>query len=265
MDGARAPRGRASPRRPRRLAGGAGRATELGLASVVARCDAANPGSVAVARAGRCYGPALTLSGSCEARTAGRTPAHGRTRTTHDAPLRGRFRCPEPGDGRRRRAAGHLADGPRDHRAQPRPRGRGARRAADRRGRPGRGLRRRARARSTAPRRRSASSTSPCSATTSASARCCPRRSPTSPSTSTAPSWCSSTTCSSPAAPSAPRSTPSTPTAGPASVQLAVMVDRGHRELPIRPDYVGKNLPTRRDEMVNVSPEGVDLGEVVKS
>ena len=32
------------------------------------------------------------------------------------------------------------------------------------------------------------------------------------------------------------------------SVQLAVMVDRGHRELPIRPDYVGRNLPTRRDE-----------------
>ena len=48
------------------------------------------------------------------------------------------------------------------------------------------------------------------------------------------------------------------------AVQLAVMVDRGHRELPIRPDYVGKNLPTRRDEMVNVSPSGVDLGEVVK-
>ncbi len=51
----------------------------------------------------------------------------------------------------------------------------------------------------------------------------------------------------------------------PRSVQLAVMVDRGHRELPIRPDYVGKNLPTRRDEMVNVSPQGVDLGELVKS
>ncbi len=48
------------------------------------------------------------------------------------------------------------------------------------------------------------------------------------------------------------------------AVQLAVMVDRGHRELPIRPDYVGKNLPTRRDEMVNVSSEGVDLGELVK-
>jgi pyrimidine operon attenuation protein/uracil phosphoribosyltransferase len=48
------------------------------------------------------------------------------------------------------------------------------------------------------------------------------------------------------------------------AVQLAVMVDRGHRELPIRPDFVGKNLPTRRDEMVNVSPSGVDLGEIVK-
>ena len=48
------------------------------------------------------------------------------------------------------------------------------------------------------------------------------------------------------------------------SVQLAVMVDRGHRELPIRPDYVGKNLPTRRDEVVDVGPDGVDLGEMVR-
>ena len=48
----------------------------------------------------------------------------------------------------------------------------------------------------------------------------------------------------------------------PRAVQLAVMVDRGHRELPIRPDYVGKNLPTRRDELVDVSPEGVALGEI---
>ncbi|MEM8708242.1 MAG: bifunctional pyr operon transcriptional regulator/uracil phosphoribosyltransferase PyrR [Actinomycetota bacterium] len=48
----------------------------------------------------------------------------------------------------------------------------------------------------------------------------------------------------------------------PTAIQLAVMVDRGHRELPIRPDYVGKNLPTRRDEMVDVHDEGVDLGEV---
>ena len=46
----------------------------------------------------------------------------------------------------------------------------------------------------------------------------------------------------------------------PRAVQLAVMVDRGHRELPIRPDYVGKNLPTGRDEMVDVRDDGVDLG-----
>jgi pyrimidine operon attenuation protein / uracil phosphoribosyltransferase len=44
------------------------------------------------------------------------------------------------------------------------------------------------------------------------------------------------------------------------AVQLAVMVDRGHRELPIRPDYVGKNLPTRRDEVVDVNDDGVDIG-----
>jgi len=50
----------------------------------------------------------------------------------------------------------------------------------------------------------------------------------------------------------------------PRAVQLAVMVDRGHRELPIRPDYVGKNLPTRRDEVVDVNEDGVDLGEMVK-
>jgi pyrimidine operon attenuation protein/uracil phosphoribosyltransferase len=50
----------------------------------------------------------------------------------------------------------------------------------------------------------------------------------------------------------------------PRAVQLAVMVDRGHRELPIRPDYVGKNLPTRRDEVVDVNDDGVELGETVK-
>ncbi len=50
----------------------------------------------------------------------------------------------------------------------------------------------------------------------------------------------------------------------PRSVQLAVMIDRGHRELPIRPDYVGKNLPTRRDEVVDVSIDGVELGEIRK-
>ena len=50
----------------------------------------------------------------------------------------------------------------------------------------------------------------------------------------------------------------------PRAIQLAVMIDRGHRELPIRPDYVGKNLPTRRDEVVDVTPEGVDIGEMKK-
>ncbi|HVV38011.1 MAG TPA: bifunctional pyr operon transcriptional regulator/uracil phosphoribosyltransferase PyrR [Acidimicrobiales bacterium] len=45
-------------------------------------------------------------------------------------------------------------------------------------------------------------------------------------------------------------------------VQLAVMVDRGHREVPIRPDFVGKNLPTRRDELVDVRDDGVYLGEM---
>jgi len=44
----------------------------------------------------------------------------------------------------------------------------------------------------------------------------------------------------------------------PARVQLAVLVDRGHRELPIRPDYVGKNLPTARTERVNVRVEELD-------
>jgi pyrimidine operon attenuation protein/uracil phosphoribosyltransferase len=47
-------------------------------------------------------------------------------------------------------------------------------------------------------------------------------------------------------------------------VQLAVMIDRGHRELPIRPDYVGRELPTRRDEAVSVTPEGVVLGDMIK-
>jgi len=44
----------------------------------------------------------------------------------------------------------------------------------------------------------------------------------------------------------------------PARVQLAVVADRGHRELPIRPDYVGKNLPTARNERVNVRVEEID-------
>jgi pyrimidine operon attenuation protein/uracil phosphoribosyltransferase len=41
-------------------------------------------------------------------------------------------------------------------------------------------------------------------------------------------------------------------------VQLAVLADRGHRELPLRPDYVGKNLPTARSERVYVAVEELD-------
>jgi len=41
-------------------------------------------------------------------------------------------------------------------------------------------------------------------------------------------------------------------------IQLAVLVDRGHRELPIRPDYVGKNVPTARHEEVAVALEETD-------
>jgi pyrimidine operon attenuation protein / uracil phosphoribosyltransferase len=53
----------------------------------------------------------------------------------------------------------------------------------------------------------------------------------------------------------------------PRAVQLAVLVDRGHRELPIRADYVGKNVPTRAEELVRVQLEetdgvdAVDVGE----
>ena len=46
----------------------------------------------------------------------------------------------------------------------------------------------------------------------------------------------------------------------PRSVQLAVMIDRGHRELPIRPDYVGKNLPTSLDEAIVANLDGVWIG-----
>jgi pyrimidine operon attenuation protein / uracil phosphoribosyltransferase len=49
----------------------------------------------------------------------------------------------------------------------------------------------------------------------------------------------------------------------PARVQLAVLADRGHRELPIRPDYVGKNLPTSRSERVNVLVEELDGEDAV--
>jgi pyrimidine operon attenuation protein/uracil phosphoribosyltransferase len=44
----------------------------------------------------------------------------------------------------------------------------------------------------------------------------------------------------------------------PARIQLAALIDRGHRELPIRPDYVGKNLPTSQDQRVNVRVQEVD-------
>jgi pyrimidine operon attenuation protein / uracil phosphoribosyltransferase len=46
----------------------------------------------------------------------------------------------------------------------------------------------------------------------------------------------------------------------PRAVQLAVLVDRGHRELPIRPDYVGKNLPTSHDEAIVATLDGVWIG-----
>jgi pyrimidine operon attenuation protein/uracil phosphoribosyltransferase len=49
----------------------------------------------------------------------------------------------------------------------------------------------------------------------------------------------------------------------PRAIQLAVLVDRGHRELPIRADYVGKNVPTRRDEVVRVALEEVDGEDAV--
>ena len=49
----------------------------------------------------------------------------------------------------------------------------------------------------------------------------------------------------------------------PAAIELAVLVDRGHRELPIRPDYVGKNLPTQRDDDVRVRLTEVDGHDAV--
>ncbi|MCC2032108.1 bifunctional pyr operon transcriptional regulator/uracil phosphoribosyltransferase PyrR [Microbacterium allomyrinae] len=49
----------------------------------------------------------------------------------------------------------------------------------------------------------------------------------------------------------------------PAAVRLATLVDRGHRELPIRPDFVGKNLPSSRDERVNVRLAETDGREEV--
>ena len=47
----------------------------------------------------------------------------------------------------------------------------------------------------------------------------------------------------------------------PQAIQLAVLIDRGHRELPIRPDFIGKNLPTSSDEEVDVTTDGVIIIE----
>jgi pyrimidine operon attenuation protein/uracil phosphoribosyltransferase len=44
----------------------------------------------------------------------------------------------------------------------------------------------------------------------------------------------------------------------PSGIQLAVLVDRGHRELPVRADYTGKNVPTSKTELVHVSVEEID-------
>lgn len=44
----------------------------------------------------------------------------------------------------------------------------------------------------------------------------------------------------------------------PSAIQLAVLIDRGHRELPIRPDFVGKNIPTSKDEIVTVLMDDYD-------
>ncbi len=49
----------------------------------------------------------------------------------------------------------------------------------------------------------------------------------------------------------------------PRAVQLAVLIDRGHRELPVRPDYVGKNLPTSKQEVVRVLLTEVDGQDAV--
>lgn len=50
----------------------------------------------------------------------------------------------------------------------------------------------------------------------------------------------------------------------PAAVQLAVLVDRGHRELPIRADFVGKNIPTRRTEDIEVRVQAIDGEDAVR-
>lgn len=50
----------------------------------------------------------------------------------------------------------------------------------------------------------------------------------------------------------------------PRGIQLAVLVDRGHRELPIRPDYVGKNLPTHPSDEVAAGPDGIVVREAAR-
>ena len=49
----------------------------------------------------------------------------------------------------------------------------------------------------------------------------------------------------------------------PSSIELAVLIDRGHRELPIRPDYIGKNIPTSKDEHINVCVKEIDNEDCV--
>jgi pyrimidine operon attenuation protein/uracil phosphoribosyltransferase len=52
--------------------------------------------------------------------------------------------------------------------------------------------------------------------------------------------------------------------ARPSAIQLAVLVDRGHREVPIRPDYVGKNVPTSEQEWIEVHLDEVDREDSVR-
>lgn len=52
-------------------------------------------------------------------------------------------------------------------------------------------------------------------------------------------------------------------TVRPAKISLAVLIDRGHRELPVRADYVGKNIPTAKEESINVSLVEVDEKSIV--
>lgn len=52
-------------------------------------------------------------------------------------------------------------------------------------------------------------------------------------------------------------------TVRPAKISLAVLIDRGHRELPIRADYVGKNIPTAKEESIDVTLEEIDAESIV--